>query len=225
MKDTLSNIMSRGEHCCGVTVCCTCVVACRWWVLSDSAAFLGRVWWCNWFVSHHTGYSEMGQHLPGILPRNSSACASSVCDKMGLGLEWFCALCLPSPSPGACHSWEWQLRVPSRATSCSAGAAEWCPVAQSLWWLVFMYCCGQSLTNHSSSQFLKLDLSLLSSVWVISLYTLWESCGLFLYLDHHKVFVSALSWCSWWLVLELLLFSLFWNCSFLWLYEFFILCV
>lgn len=33
-------------------------------------------------------------------------------------------------------------------------------------------------------------------LWVNSLCALWEGCGLFLYLDHHKVFLSALSWCS-----------------------------
>lgn len=118
-------------------------------------------------------------------------------------------LCLSSPSSGSFPSWKWLPRVPSRATSCSACPAEWWPHSTGpLWWLVFVYCYGQSLLNQRSSQFLKLDLSLVSSIQVNSLYTLWESCGWFLYLDHHKVFLTVVSWCSWWLMLELLLFQL-----------------
>lgn len=93
---------------------------------------------------------------------------------------------------------------PSTATSCSACAAEWWPCGP-LWWLVFVCCCRQSLMSQSS-----LDLSLGSSVWVNSLYALWESCGLSLCLDQNKVFLTALSWCSSWLPLELLLFVALW---------------
>lgn len=101
---------------------------------------------------------------------------------------------------------------PSTATSCSPCPAEWWPrgdlcgagVCVQLW----------AITNEqSSSHFLKLDLSLVSSIQVNSLCTLWESCGLFSYLGHHKVFHSlgVLDGSCW----NCPFFSLFWNCSFL----------
>lgn len=52
----------------------------------------------------------------------------------------------------------------------------------------------------SSAQFLKLNLGMFSYTGLNSQFALWESCGLFLYLDHHKVLLTALSWRSWWTV-------------------------